>query len=128
MDYADVFMLALCAWRENRSGQTAGMQSVMNCVMNRVAMRKSSAYMEIVRSRQFSSITTKGDPQLGLFPQPSDPQWFEAGNMAVKALAGTLEDITGGATSYYAVSMSQPPYWAVDMERTEVVAGQQFMK
>ena len=45
-----------------------------------------------------------------------------------QAAAGALEDITGGATSYYALSMTTPPYWAASMTPTVVIAGQKFFR
>lgn len=127
MSFGDQFMLALCAWRENRSGQQAGMQSVMNVVMNRVAANGTSAYVEVVKPLQFSSITATGDPQLGLFPASGDVQWGQAQELSQQALAGTLEDITEGATNYYAAG-TPIPYWAASMTQTVIVAGQIFFK
>ena len=125
----DLVVLALCAWRENRHGQIPGMQSVINCIMNRVKQRNQEAYYVITAPRQFSSMTAIGDAQLGLYPNQNDQQWSEALDLAAQGIAGTLADITGGATSYYALSMtSPPPYWAPSMTPTVVVAGQQFLK
>lgn len=124
----DLVFLALCAWRENRHGQIPGMQSVINCIMNRTRQRNQPAYYVVIAPRQFSSMTAVGDPQLGLYPNANDEQWGTALTLAAQALSSTLPDITGGATSYYALSMSSPPYWAPSMVPTVVVAGQQFMK
>jgi len=124
----DLFIVALCAWRENRHGQTPGMQSVCNSIVNRMKTRRQTAYQVVTAPEQFSSITTAGDPQLGLYPVPTDAQWLEAQILAGEALQGTLEDITGGATSYYAISMAEPPWWASSMTETVIVAGQQFLK
>lgn len=128
MTNADIVIGALCAWRENRSGQVPGMQSVLNVLVNRAAQRHTSIYQEAVRNRQFDSLTTKGDPQLGLFPSVDDPQWVSALSLAGSAVSGTLEDITGGATSYYALTMQTPPYWAASMAETVTIAGQKFFK
>src|SRR5665213_2213060 len=111
----DQFILALCAWRENRSGQTPGMQSVCNSVANRMKTRGQSAYQVVTARKQYSSMTAPGDPQLGLYPTEGDAQWIEAQALAGEALAGTLPDITGGATSYYAVDIPEIPWWAPSM-------------
>jgi N-acetylmuramoyl-L-alanine amidase len=124
----DIAIGALTAWRENRGGATPGMQSVLNVLANRATSRHSSIYAEAVRKWQFSSMTAKGDPNLILFPQDSDPAWAQALNLASQAAAGTLEDITQGATSYYAQSMATPPGWAASMTQTVVIAGQIFFK
>jgi Cell Wall Hydrolase len=99
---ADQFLLALTCWRENRGGGYTGMQSVANVIMNRAARRWTSPYVECVRPLQFSSITAKGDPELTLWPEPSDASWIQAQEIAGYAAGGTLADITGGATLYYA--------------------------
>jgi hypothetical protein len=128
MNANDQFMLSLVAWRENRHGQTPGMQSVCNCVVNRMRARKQTAYQVVTAYKQFSSITAPGDVQLGLYPGTGDPLWAEAQLLAGEALGGTLADITDGSTSYYALSLAEPPYWAPTMTPTVVVAGQQFMR
>jgi len=128
MTIADQFVLALTAWRENRGGGVPGMQSVANVIMNRAAKRRTDAYTECVRPMQFSSLTAKGDPELTLWPADNDPQWLEAIALAGQAAVGTLEDITDGATSYYALTMTSPPYWASSMTPTVVIQNQQFYK
>jgi hypothetical protein len=104
------------------------MQSVANVIMNRAAKRRTDAYTECVRPMQFSSLTAKGDPELTLWPADNDPQWLEAIALAGQAAVGTLEDITDGATSYYALTMTSPPYWASSMTPTVVIQNQQFYK
>ena len=128
MTINDQFMLALTAWRENRGGGYAGMQSVANVIVNRARHRGTSPYLECVRPWQFSSITAKGDPQLGMFPSESDPTWVTAQSIAQAAANDSLEDITEGATSYYALSMTTPPYWAASMTPTVTIEGQKFFK
>jgi N-acetylmuramoyl-L-alanine amidase len=102
----DITLLALTAWRENRSGGAIGMQSVANVVINRVRRYASDAFTECTRAEQFSSISTAGDPELSLWPSRVDPQgwadWQDALWIAAQAAAGTLEDLTGGADLYYA--------------------------
>jgi hypothetical protein len=102
MTYLDKFMLCLTAWRENRGGGQIGMQSVINCIVNRCAKDKSTPYQECIKRLQFSSLTATGDPELTLWPQPSDVQWLNAQDLVTQAEAGTLADLTGGATLYYA--------------------------
>jgi len=127
MTIQDQVIGALTAWRENRGGGTPGMQSVINVLVNRAAKRGTSVYAEAVRRWQFSSMTAPGDPNLDLFPADNDPQWQQALILAVEA-ATSLQDITGGATSYYALSMPKPPYWAASMTETCRIAGQVFFK
>jgi len=128
MTIQDQFLLALTCWRENRGGGLTGMQSVANVILNRAAARKTSPYVECVRPWQFSSITAKGDPELTLWPATTDPQFAIALELASDAAVGTLADITGYATSYYALSMTTPPAWAAQMTKTVEIEGQVFFK
>lgn len=98
----DVVVLALTAWRENRGGGGVGMRSVMNVILNRVAQRKTSAWVECLRPLQFSSMTAPGDPELGLWPADEDKQWQDALDLAQSAAREKLYDATQGATLYYA--------------------------
>ena len=107
MRIQDEVLLALTVWRENRGGGVQGMQSVANVIVNRAAERGTDAYTECVRPLQFSSLTAKGDPELTLWPANGDAQWAEALQLAAQAAAGTLNDITGGATLYYAPAGQQ---------------------
>lgn len=107
------------------------MQSVFNVLMNRAARRGSDVYTEAVRKWQFSSMTDPGDPNLVLYPTAIDAQWAAALTLASQAAAGSLEDLTGGATSYYApagMPNGQVPGWAASMTQTVTIAGQIFFK
>jgi hypothetical protein len=104
------------------------MTSVINVLVNRAFHRGTDVYTEAVRRLQFSSMTAAGDPNLILFPTDNDPQWQEALTLASQASRGSLDDITGGATSYYALSMTTPPYWAASMTKTVEIEGQVFFK
>lgn len=128
MSDLDIVVPALTAWRENRSGGAAGMQSVLNVIFNRAVARKITPYAVCVQRLQFSSITAPDDPQLGLWPGTDDPQFAAALAMAVQASRGALQDITGGALNYYAISLLPEPEWVREMECTGVIAGQAFYR
>ena len=98
----DVSRTALTAWRENRGGGLAGMQSVVNAIANRSKRDRVSFAAECARRLQFSSMTAAGDPELTLWEPDGDAQAAQALDLAACALAGTLKDITGGAVDYYA--------------------------
>ena len=102
MSVADQFLLALTAWRENRGGGIAGMQSVINVICNRARRHGTTPYAECVRRLQFSSITAVGDPELILWPAQDDAQFAQAQQLVNEAASGVLQDITGGAVDYYA--------------------------
>ena len=132
MTLMDEALMALTAWRENRSGGRTGMQSVINVICNRATERHSSPYEECIRPLQFSSITAPRDPQLALWPLPGDSAWQTAQALATSAAQGILGDITQGATSYYAPAAMKPPGsvpdWANEMTKTVEIAGQIFFK
>ena len=114
MTQQDKVIGALCAWRENRGGGTAGLQSVLNVLQNRAIHRGTSIYAEATRRLQFSSMTAPGDPNLIIYPADDDPQWAMALVLAGQMADGVLQDITGGATSYYALSMAAAPLLGVE--------------
>src|SRR5271163_654566 len=101
MNSADQFMLALCLWREARGVGNSGMVAVACVLRNRVARNKSSYYAEVVKPWQFSSITAKNDPQLGLYPSSSDSSYQLAQKIVASLSDSSLEDTTEGATLYY---------------------------
>ena len=119
---------AITAWREDRGGGCNGMQAVLNVLHNRAIVHKTSVYTEATRPMQFSAMTAPHDPELTLWPAPGDENFKDALELAVKAQAGGLEDITNGAVSYYATSMKTPPYWAATMTRTAQIGGQIYFK
>jgi hypothetical protein len=128
MTDADIVIGALCAWRENRHGGVQGMTSVINVLMNRAQKRNTCVYIEAVKPWQFSSLTAPGDPQLILFPTKGDAEFQTALYLMQQADAGTLADITGAATMYYADSMATPPYWVSSYTFTVEVQNQRFYK
>lgn len=133
MTIQDQVVTALTAWRENRGGGAQGMQSVINVIFNRAAKHNQSPYAVCTSHDQFTSINppssmTVAATETGLWPSDTDPQWLEAMSLAGQAVAGTLEDITEGATSYYALTMATPPYWAASMTHTVTIQNQAFYK
>jgi hypothetical protein len=104
------------------------MQSVINVLQNRVKARGTDIYTEATRRKQFSSMTAYGDPNLPLYPAPGDEQWAQALTLMYQAKTGALDDITGGATNYYALSLGTPPYWAASMTKTVIIEGQVFFR
>jgi spore germination cell wall hydrolase CwlJ-like protein len=97
----DITLTAITAYRENRGGGLQGMQSVINVVMNRARASGHTPYAVCTTHAQFSSISMPG-PEAYLWPREDDASWAAALSQAAEAAAGTLVDITGGATLYYA--------------------------
>lgn len=101
MTPADEFMLGLTLYREARGEGRTGMIAVGCVVRNRMAKNGTSAYIEIVKPAQFTSISVHTDPEIALWPAEADPLWQSATFLAPSILDGSLSDITGGATLYY---------------------------
>lgn len=105
MTIQDQVVGAICCWREARNGGTPGMQSILNVLVNRATKKHTSVYEEALRPEQFSSMTSPGDPELGIGPNALNaPDWNAfsvALSLATQAAADSLPDITGGATLYY---------------------------
>ncbi len=134
MDNTDIIIGALTAWRENRGGGRIGMQSVINVLVNRAKESNTSVFIEATKPWQFSSINAPSDACLGAlcsWPHPRNQAdwqaWQVALALATAASYDTLDDITGGATSYYATSITAPE-WTKTMQRTATIAGQEFFK
>ena len=123
MNPADLFMLALCLWREARGVGNSGMVAVGCVIKNRVSRNKSSYYAEVVKPWQFSSITAKGDPQLGYYPPVQDQSWQLAQKIATNILSGTVSDTTEGATLYYDDSIPFPAGWDIHKVEDTVKIG-----
>lgn len=87
------------------------MNAVACVIRNRVIKHNSTYYQQVIKQWAFSSITAKNDPQLGLFPQLTDPAWIQAQLIAGNAIDGGVGDITNGATLYYDDSIQFPKTW-----------------
>jgi len=99
--HADYAFTSLCIWREARGEGQAGMTAVACVLRNRVHKNNSTYFAEVTKPWQFSSITAKGDPQLGLFPGATDGLWTTAQLTAGNVIDGDVQDITNGATLYW---------------------------
>lgn len=123
-------ILARTAYGENRGGGEAGMQSVLNVIMNRAAKPgwwgKTPAGV-CVMPKQFDC-WMPNDPNYAIIMSitGSDPVYAFAMSLASSALAGTLQDITNGATYYFADSMPEYPSWALGHIPCARIAGQLF--
>jgi len=114
---SDQEVIAKTAWGEARSLGSDGMQATINTGQNRVASGVhwwgTTLRSVFLYPYQYSCWLT-GDPNRSKLLQvtESDPQYAIAMQLASAALSGSLPDITGGADSYYAISLPKPPKWA----------------
>lgn len=101
MTHEDYCMTALALWREARGEGNTGMLAVACVIRNRFIKRNSTFYAEVIKPWAFSSITAKGDVQLGLYPAEPDLIWQQAKLTAANVIDNIVADITGGATLYW---------------------------
>lgn len=106
--------LARTLWGEARGEGRHGMHAVASVILNRAARPGwwgRSVTEVCLRPRQFSCWLA-GDPNRPklLRVQPSDTAFALALEIAARALAGRLPDITHGSTHYHAVEVA--PSWA----------------
>lgn len=131
--FSDQEIVAKTLWGEARGEGHEGMQAVCNVIQNRVNSGiywwGSTFRTVCLASFQFSCWLS-GDPNRAklLAVTQDDPQYADAISIASESMAGNLPDITGGATSYYANSMPEPPSWAEGLSPTAVIGNQSFFK
>lgn len=128
--FSDQEILAKTAFGENSGGGEKGMQSVINVILNRVAHPRwwgDNVRDVCLMPEQFDAWNTD-DPnfQRIMNVTQDDPVYDIALDLAAKALADSLPDITNGATMYFANSIEKKPYWARGHTPCAVIAGQQF--
>jgi spore germination cell wall hydrolase CwlJ-like protein len=117
-DFYDMFMMALCVWREARGEVVQAKQAVAWTIKNRASNPSwwggPSVVSVILKPWQFSSFNSK-DPNAVKFPSPTDTSWQASLEIAQQVVNGTIPDPTSGATSYFDKSLdSSPPTWATD--------------
>ncbi|MDE2342900.1 MAG: cell wall hydrolase [Betaproteobacteria bacterium] len=129
-------VLARTIWGENRSGGYIGMQSVANVVINRAAHPRwwgKSPLTVCLDREQFSTwnaLTDGEAPDANFLATiavtDGDQDFRYALQIAQLALAKALPDITEGADSYYALTMTEAPPWTAKARHTLDLAGQSF--
>lgn len=125
-------VLAGTAWGEARGDGPSGMQAVCNVVMNRVARGGwwGATVLEVCLKPWQFSCWNADDPNRAkiMNVHPVDSDYAVALGLALKAINGSLPDITGGADSYYDLSMPSPPGWAAGLEPCATIGSQAFFR
>lgn len=115
----DVDTLARTLWGEARGEGLRGLEAVAAVVMNRVARTAArggywwgATVREVCRKRWQFSCWNEGDPSRPklLAVDGDDREFALCLRIARRAVRGTLEDRTGGATHYHARHVH--PAWA----------------
>ena len=135
--------LARTIWGEARGEALPGMQAVAAVVMNRCAVavryvadhagRQHPLYGDGTAAScckmpwQFSCWNSN-DPNRAklLAVTADDPQFVDACQIAADAIAGTLADPTGGATSYKTNALPWPSAWGPEVAPLAVIGDQSF--
>lgn len=112
----DLYILALCIWREARGESLDAKQGVGSVILNRVKHPGwwGNNVLSVITSRyQFSSFNLN-DANEDKWPLNDDVSWLDSFSVASKLLSGSLIDNTGGCTLYYDKSLDmKPPAWAL---------------
>lgn len=115
----EMFLLALCIWREARGEILDAKRGVAWVVRNRAAHPSwwgSDFISVILKPAQFSSFNAN-DPNAVKWPSPADASWIASLEIAAEVFAGAVPDPTGGATYYFDDSIAEnPPAWAAQLE------------
>lgn len=131
----EIDTLARTIWGEARGEGSIGMQAVAAVVLNRVAVsQKRGGYwwgtdvIAVCQKPYQFSCWNKNDPnyQKLLEVDPNDIHFATAIRIARRAMAGVLDDPTGGATHYHVQGIT--PHWAEDEKPVAVIAHHLFYR
>lgn len=131
----DVDTLARTIWGEARGEGYSGMQAVANVIMNRYraalnspgkARQYGSSVTEICRKPYQFSAWLSNDPNRGMMlsVNESNTQFRIALDIAEKAVAWRLPDITGGADHYHTNGVK--PAWSVGLRPIASIGSHKF--
>ena len=125
--------IAACLVLEAGGEGNAGMQAVMNVIQNRAGGNPSNFYAQATRPAQFTSLSSSSTA--GFFKDYSpliakarhSVSWKTAQKIVDVAFDGKLDDLTRGATHYYAAKKCKPT-WAEELDETVVIGAHRFMR
>ena len=127
---ADIDVLARTMWGEARGDGRAGMEAVAWVVMNRVANPGWWGHdiQSVCQAPWQFSCWNINDPNHAklLAVRAPDPMFLTAEIVAQGVANHVTVDTTGGADSYYAVSMTEPPKWVATAKFTKQIGRQRF--
>lgn len=123
----DLYLLALCIWREARGEPLAGKFAVGCVIRNRVRdARWPSSYRDVILQKlQFSSFN-RSDPQVALYPTSANKTWSDSVHAAMATLH-CEQDYAQGANHYYATSIAAPS-WADPAKLVAEIGAHRFYK
>lgn len=131
----NVWLLALCTWREASNQSHEAKIGVAWTIRNRVdhpSWYGKDYYSVITKPVQFTSMVPPPnlkDPNLTRYPSPDDPSWAECLIIAFDVIVSNVKDPTGGATFYFDKSMDgNPPSWSKVYHKTADIDSVHFFK
>lgn len=124
----DEEVLARTLYGEARGEGINGLQAVANVIMNRVGLgwRGDTTVKGVcLRKYQFSCwLTDDPNREKILAVTDSDLVYNQCVNIACRAIAGYLEDLTGDADSYQRIGTGA--YWAKGLDPTATIGHHEF--
>jgi spore germination cell wall hydrolase CwlJ-like protein len=134
----NAYIVIATLYGEARGEGEAGMQAVLNVIMNRANGNFSKAKELVLAPKQFSMWNGVSDPAtfaINLGKQVRDNEvggkdkamYMKAAGLVDQAMKGTLKDITGGAQYYFNPSIVLPS-WAKSMKKTVSIGNHDFYK
>jgi N-acetylmuramoyl-L-alanine amidase len=127
-----VSVFARTLWGEGRSTGASGMTHIASVIMNRIDHPRwwGDDVIDVCQAPFQFSCWNDNDPNLPklLAVTTDDPEFEMAVLIATQAMKRNLPDATDGADSYYALSMKEPPVWAVRATRTIADGFHVFMR
>lgn len=133
MSEHELDVLARTLWGEARGEGSAGMVAVGWTIRNRAAHPGwwGKDIVGVCQAPYQFSCWNKNDPNypyLSGAKQIPAGEYLRAREAALSVLSGSQSDPTGGATHYYATTMSKPPAWAAKAKRTVVIGHHAFFR
>lgn len=140
MSDREVDVLARTLWGEARGEGAAGMVAVGWSIRNRVDLDLGGdgkpdwwgeGYIGVCQKPYQFSCWNRNDPNfpyLSGAKQIPAAEYLRAREAALSVISGSQADPTGGATHYYATTMTKPPAWAAKARQTVKIGHHVFFR
>lgn len=124
MDIRDLLIRTLIG--EARSEGDTGMAGVAHVIRNRMSRMRKPVDEVILAPAQFS-LWNRGNPAglSAMGVSKDDPLYIRAGQIADGVFAGTVPDVTGGATHYYNPALAAPE-WGAQLKGAQQIGNHRF--
>lgn len=136
MNTDDLYVWALCVWREAMGEKQVGMLGVAWVMWNRLQnkFRGAETMHDVVEDKeQFSSMTHLGDPMTVEWPTGKQPPanlaaWVQAQREITAVFnAGQSQDPTNGAMYYFNPRVVKPE-WAAGLKLVATIGNHEFYR